>query len=109
MGSIHHLTRYIPHLAQAAAALRPLLKNTGKHKTLIWSSEHDSAFHNIKKFVTEITQNKHFYQNLDARVLCDASTYGIGAALEKKHKRAVGGYRVGIKIPKLVRRKIFSK
>ena len=34
-GSIHHLTRYIPHLAQAAAALRPLLKNTDKHKTLI--------------------------------------------------------------------------
>ena len=26
MGSIHHLTRYIPNLAQAAAALRPLLK-----------------------------------------------------------------------------------
>ena len=26
MGSIHHLTRYIPNLAQTAAALRPLLK-----------------------------------------------------------------------------------
>ena len=30
MGSIHHLTRYIPKLAQTAAALRPLLKNTEK-------------------------------------------------------------------------------
>ena len=28
MGSIHHLTRYVPKLAQTAAALRPLLKNT---------------------------------------------------------------------------------
>ena len=30
MGSIHHLTRYIHNLAQTAAALRPLLKNTEK-------------------------------------------------------------------------------
>ena len=39
MGSIHHLTRYIPNLAQAAAALRPL-----KKKTLDWSTEHNTAF-----------------------------------------------------------------
>ena len=30
MGSIYHLTRYIPNLAQRAAALRPLLKNNLK-------------------------------------------------------------------------------
>ena len=34
MGSIHHLTRYIPKLAQNAAALRPLLKNTEKNRPL---------------------------------------------------------------------------
>ena len=83
MESIHHLTRYIPHLAQAAAALRPLLKNTDKHKKLNWSTEYDSAFHKIEKLVTEITQNKHFDQNLDTRVVCDASTYGLCAALEQ--------------------------
>ena len=44
MGSIHHLTRYIPNLAQTAAALRPLLKNTVKKKSLDWSSEHNTAF-----------------------------------------------------------------
>ena len=32
MASIHHLTRYIPNLAQTAAALRPLMKNTLKNK-----------------------------------------------------------------------------
>ena len=32
MGSIQHLTRYIPNLAQAAAVLRPLLKITEKKK-----------------------------------------------------------------------------
>ena len=30
MGPMHHLTRYIPNLAQTAAALRPLLKNAEK-------------------------------------------------------------------------------
>ena len=34
MGSIHHLTRYIPYLAQAAAALRPLLKPQKKENHL---------------------------------------------------------------------------
>ena len=33
MGSIHHLKIYIPNLAQAAAALPPLLKNTEKKTT----------------------------------------------------------------------------
>ena len=33
MGSIQHLTRYIPQLAQTAAALRPLLKNTEKKQS----------------------------------------------------------------------------
>ena len=32
MASIHHLTRFIPNLAQTAAALRPLMKNTLKNK-----------------------------------------------------------------------------
>ena len=83
MGSIHHLTKYIPHLAQAMAALRPLLKNTNKRKSLNWSTEHDSAFHNIQMLVREITQKNHFDQNLDTRVVCDASTYGLGAALKQ--------------------------
>ena len=34
MGSIHHLTRYIPNLAQAAAALRPLLKTQKRENNL---------------------------------------------------------------------------
>ena len=59
MGSIHHLTRYKPNLAQAAAALRPSLKNTEKKKPLDWSTEHNTAFKNILKLVAKITQNNH--------------------------------------------------
>ena len=60
MGSKHHVTRYIPDLAQSAAALRPLLKNTDKHKTPDWSAEHETTFQKIKVLVAEITQNKFF-------------------------------------------------
>ena len=62
------------------------IKKTDKQKTLNLSAEHDSAFLKIKKLVTEITQIKHFDQNLDTRVVCDASTYGLGAVLEQNTK-----------------------
>ena len=88
MGSIHHLTRYKPNLAQAAAALRPLLKNTEKKKSLEeWSTKHNTAFKNILKLVAAITQNKHFDQHLETRIVCTASNTGLGAALEQNSTR----------------------
>ena len=83
MGSVHHLTRYIPKQAQTVAALRPLLKNTGKNRPLECSTEHNKTFKNILKLVSKITQNKHFDQHLDTCIVCDASTTGLGAALEQ--------------------------
>ena len=70
-------------MVQAAAALCPLLENSDKHKIFSWSTEHESAFQKIKKLVAEITQNEHFDQNLDTRVVCNAPTYGLSAALEQ--------------------------
>ena len=49
MGSKHHLTRYIPRLPQTAAALHPLLKNTGKKTD--WKTEHNLSFSNIPTLV----------------------------------------------------------
>ena len=59
MGSTHHLTRYIPKLAQTAAALRPLLKNILKNKPIDWEPEHNTSFED-KRIVSEITENKTF-------------------------------------------------
>ena len=84
MGSIHHLTRYIPNLPQTAAALRPLLKNAEKNRPINWLPEHNSAFKNIIQLVAKITQNEHFDQHLDTRIVCDASSTGLGAALEQQ-------------------------
>ena len=82
MGSINHLTRYIPKLAQIATAQRRFLKNTEKNKPLDWCTEHNTTSKNILKMVSEITQIKHFDQHLDTRIVCDASTTGLGAALQ---------------------------
>ena len=49
----------MPNLAQTVAALKPLMKNTLKNTPLNWKSEHKTAFENIKKLVSEITQNKN--------------------------------------------------
>ena len=83
MGSIHHLTRYIPNLAQTAAALRPLLKNILKNKPINWKPEHNTSFENIIILVSEITQNKNFNQHLETRIVTDASTSVLGVSLEQ--------------------------
>ena len=82
MGSIHHLTRYISKPSKEASALKPLLKTLDKDKTLDWKSDHTTAFYRILKLVSEITENKQFDQNLETRVVCDASKLEWSAALE---------------------------
>ena len=82
MGSMHHLTRYIPKLAQAAAALQPLLKNSEKNTPINWLPELNLVFKNILQMVAKVTQNKHFDHHLDSRLVCDASNTSLGAALD---------------------------
>ena len=85
MGSIHHMIKFIPNLAELTAPLRPLLstKNSIKGSKLKWASEHDSAFNKIKTAITHIIENKHFDTSKPTRVRCDASKNGLGACLEQ--------------------------
>ena len=83
IGSIQHLTRYIPNLAQTAAALRPLMKNTLNKKSINWKPKQNTSFENLNKLVSEITQNKHFDQHLETRIVTDAFTSGLGASLKQ--------------------------
>ena len=105
MGSIHHLTRYIPNLAQAAAALRPLLRNTEKkHLTC---HQNITQISKILKLVAEITQNKHFDQQLENRIVCDASNKGFGAALEQNSPEGWIAVAYASRFYKFPRGKIF--
>ena len=64
----------------------PISQKTEKNKLLEWKPEYNVLIKKILKLVYEITQNKHFIQNLDTRVVCDASTSGLGAVMEQSSR-----------------------
>ena len=82
MGSVHHLNKFFPNLAQLCNPLRPLLSTANKFN-FNWSEENGKAFKNILNAVKNITENRHFVSDRDTRIVCDASREGIGAALEQ--------------------------
>ena len=87
MGCIHHLTKFTPKFAEFSEPLRPLLSknNTKSQNRLDWKNHHTIAFEEKKRQILNITENKHFDINKETRVKCDASSKGLGAALEQKH------------------------
>ena len=87
LGSVHHLTKFIPNLAQLSETLRPLLKKNpeAKNNKLDWRAEHISAFNNIKNGIHQIIGNKHIDNAKQTRNKSDASAKGLGASIEQKH------------------------
>ena len=87
LGSVHHLTKFIPNLAELSEPLRPLLKKNPEEKNnkLDWKDQHSTAFDNIKEKIHQIVENKHFDTTKQTRVKCDASAKGLGASIEQKH------------------------
>ena len=86
MGSIHHLIKFIPKLAELTEPLRPLLKKTGnKNNRLNWNETHSKTFTNIKQKIKQIIENKHFDTTKETRIKCDASNKGLEANIEQKH------------------------
>ena len=83
MGSIHHLSKFIPNLAQLCTPLRPLLSSENKfHFT--WDDFHEKVFKIILEAVRSITENRHFVRGRETRVVCYASRDGIGCASEQE-------------------------
>ena len=61
------------------------------------------------KLVAEITQNKHFDQHLDTRIVCDASTTGLGVALEQHSPEGWVAVAYASRFSEIIRGKIFCK
>ena len=80
LGSVHHLSKFIPNLAKIYHPLRPLLKKSEK---FIWTDIHQKHFEYIKTVIANATENTHFNPTLETRIKCDASRQGLGAALEQ--------------------------
>ena len=89
LGSVHHLTKFIPNLAKFSEPLRPLLKKNpeSKNNKLDWREEHSLAFNNIKSKIHQIIENKNFDTTKQTRVKCDASAKKLGAGIEQKHNQ----------------------
>ena len=83
MGSIHHLNKFIPNLAQLCTPLRPLLSTTNQF-LFVWKEENGKAYRNKIAAVRNITKNRHFVSNIETRIICDASREAVGAVLEQE-------------------------
>ena len=67
MGSIHHLNKFIPNLAQLCTPLRPLLSTSNKFD-FVCKEDNEIAFKNILNAVKKITKNRHFVSNRETRL-----------------------------------------
>ena len=70
LGSVHYISKFIPHLAQLCHPLRLLLKKSVK---LFWTEENIKDFNIIKDKIAASAENSHNNPKLDVRVKCDAS------------------------------------
>lgn len=78
LGLVTFYARFIPNLASVAHPLYELLKRDSEWN---WSPECSAT---VNQFKAEITSSRflmHFQPDLPVKLVCDASSYGIGAVL----------------------------
>ena len=80
LGSVHHLSKFIPNLAKIGHPRRPVLT---KNEKFISTENHQIHFEHIKTAIANATENTHFNQTLETGVQCDASRQGLEAAFEQ--------------------------
>ena len=94
LGSINHLSKFIPNAANLTDKLRPLLREENEKKKLknikvpvqnfVWGPEYTEVFEDIKNAVANIAQLNCYDPVRETRVKCDASHSGLGASLEQQ-------------------------
>lgn len=76
--TVNFLSRYLPKLATVSEPLRQLLK---KNVHFTWTDSQQQAFEAIKKRVTAAPILRYYNPREVVVIQCDASQYGLGAAL----------------------------
>ena len=77
-GMVNYLSRYLPCLSDI---MQPINDLTRKDVAWTWNDNHERAFKEIKKLLTEAPVLAYFDQSKRIEIFTDASASGIGAAL----------------------------
>lgn len=78
LGFVNYLSKFLPRLSEVAQPLRDL---TAKEAKFIWSEQHEEAFKEVRKLVVKHPVLKYYDLAEEVTIQCDASDYGLGAAL----------------------------
>ena len=77
-GTVTYLARYVPKLSEV---MRPITLLTHNDVDWSWGEPQDKAFNHLKRLLTESPILAYYDQNSELVIQCDASQYGLGAAL----------------------------
>ena len=82
LGLLSYYSRFLPNMATMLAPLYQLLR---KGEWWYWSQEQESAFEKAKEQLVSSQVLAHFDLDVEIRLPCDASDYGIGAVLSHRY------------------------
>ena len=85
LGMVTHLSKFAPRLSETIAPLRQLLKENSE---LLWDSNQDIAFQQMKDLLTQEPGPvlTYFDHTKEVKLQVDASKYGLGAVLLQGEK-----------------------
>ena len=72
------MSKFLSRLSEVA---QPLREMTAKEAKFIWSPQHETAFQELRELVVRHPVLKYYDLQEEVTVQCDASEYGLGAAL----------------------------
>ena len=78
LGFVIYLSKFLPRLSEVA---QPLREMTAKEAKFFWSQQHETAFQEVRELVIKHPVLKYYDLQEEVTVQCDASEYGLGAAL----------------------------
>ena len=82
LGTLNLLSKYVYKMQ---LYLRPFYNILRQQNNFEWNTEHQARFEEIKKLLTEQISNTIPDPNQPFYAMCDASNFGIGAALLQSH------------------------
>ena len=82
LGMLNFLSKYVYKMQ---LYLRPFYNILRQQNNFEWTTEHQTRFEEIKKLLTEQISNTIPDPNQPFYAMCDASNFGIGAALLQSH------------------------